>query len=245
MHTGDVSDGVHRPSGITGPPRRDAVPPTVWSATPLFVNDTLYVGTPFYRIFALEPDTGAVKWTYDSQAVLEALTQPDLKNRGVAYWAAADAAAGQPCQKRIYLGTMDAKLHAVDADTGQPCADFGAGGVLDFDSFNTADARWPLSLLQPPTVFERHPLPRLGRQGLGGGGRSPGSVYRARRPHRRGEVDLRHPAARAARQDRHRQHLGLHVGRSRAPAPLHPGVVAKPRLLPGRRPRGSDAMSTR
>ena len=26
----------------------------MWSATPLYVNDTLYVGTPFYRIFALD-----------------------------------------------------------------------------------------------------------------------------------------------------------------------------------------------
>lgn len=153
MHTGDVSDGVHRPSRMHGP--ADAVPPpTVWSATPLFVNDTLYVGTPFYRIFALAPDTGAVKWSYDSKSTLEALTQPDLKNRGVAYWAAATPAAGEACQKRVYLGTMDATLHAVDADTGAPCADFGTGGVLDFNAFNTTDARWPLSLLQPPTVFE-------------------------------------------------------------------------------------------
>ena len=128
-------------------------PPTVWSATPLVVNDTLYLGTPFYRIFAVEPDTGRVKWTYDSHSELEALTQPDLKNRGVAYWAAADPAAGQPCQKRIYLGTMDARLHAVDADTGALCADFGQGGILDFNAFNTSNARWPLSILQPPTVF--------------------------------------------------------------------------------------------
>jgi len=46
MHTGDVSDGSGQ------------LPATVWSATPLFVNDTLYLSTPFYRIFALEPDTG-------------------------------------------------------------------------------------------------------------------------------------------------------------------------------------------
>ena len=45
-HTGDVSNGD------------GGKPATVWSATPLFVNDTLYVGTPFYRILALEPDTG-------------------------------------------------------------------------------------------------------------------------------------------------------------------------------------------
>src|SRR5260221_10924227 len=67
VHTGDVSAGTGK------------TPATVWSATPLFVNDTVYLGTPFYRIFALEPDTGKVKWTYDTKAVLEALTQPDLK----------------------------------------------------------------------------------------------------------------------------------------------------------------------
>ena len=143
VHTGDVAGNGHDGD----------LPPTVWSATPLFVNDTIYLGTPFYRIFALEPDTGKVKWTYDTHAVLEALTQPDLKNRGVAYWQAEKPAAGEACQKRVYIGTMDAKLHAVDADTGKPCADFGKDGVLDFNVFNTTNAKWPLSLLQPPTVF--------------------------------------------------------------------------------------------
>lgn len=154
LHTGDVSTGSAARGFHMGGPAGKVPPPTVWSATPLFVNDTLYLGTPFYRIFAVEPDTGAVKWTYDSKSTLEALTQPDLKNRGVAYWSAAQPEAGAPCQKRVYLGTMDAKLHAVDADTGVLCADFGAGGVLDINSYNTTNARWPLSLLQPPTVFE-------------------------------------------------------------------------------------------
>jgi len=158
VHTGDKStgSGLVRVSGShvgepsSGPGK---TPATVWSATPLFVNDTLYLGTPFYRIFALEPDTGTIKWTYDSKAVLEALTQPDLKNRGVAYWQADTVAAGQACQKRIYIGTMDAKLHSVDADTGKPCADFGSGGVVDVNQWNLLNAKWPLSLLQPPTVF--------------------------------------------------------------------------------------------
>ena len=77
-HTGDVwpRPGGPRPSHRHGLVPNADTPPTVWSATPLFVNDTVYVGTPFYRIFALEPDTGAVRWSYDSHAVLEALTQP-------------------------------------------------------------------------------------------------------------------------------------------------------------------------
>ncbi len=140
VHTGDMSDG----SGDT--------PATVWSATPIFANDTLYIGTPFYRILALDPGTGAERWSFDTQSTLEALTQPALKNRGVAYWQADDPVAGEACQKIVYIGTMDARLFAVDADTGTPCADFAANGVLDVNQWNTTNAEWPLSLLQPPTV---------------------------------------------------------------------------------------------
>lgn len=47
FHTGDVSDG------------KGDTPATVWSATPIFANDTLYIGTPFDRLIAL--DRGRVK----------------------------------------------------------------------------------------------------------------------------------------------------------------------------------------
>ena len=142
VHTGDVSDGSA------------GTPKSVWSATPLFVNDTLYIGTPFYRVFALAPDTGKVKWTYDTHAVLKGLTQPELKSRGVAYWQAATPEAGKPCQKIVYIGTMDAKLHAVDADTGSLCSGFAKGGILDIDQWNAPNAKWPQSILQPPTVYK-------------------------------------------------------------------------------------------
>jgi quinoprotein glucose dehydrogenase len=142
VHTGDVSDG----SGD--------VPLSDWSATPLFVNGTVYVSTPFYRIFALAPDTGKVKWTFDTHAKLVAATQPDLKTRGVAYWQAAQPEAGDPCQKIVYVGTMLSKLFAVDADTGKPCEGFGKQGVLDINQWNTVNDKWPLSILQPPTVYK-------------------------------------------------------------------------------------------
>ena len=142
VHTGDVSDG------------KGDVPASDWSATPLFVNDTVYVGTPFYRIFALRPDSGKIKWVYDTHAVLKAPTQPDMKTRGVAYWQAAKPAAGTPCQKIVYIGTMEGKLHAVDADTGQRCEGFADHGVLDINQWNTRKDKWPLSILQPPTVYK-------------------------------------------------------------------------------------------
>lgn len=142
VHTGDVSSGGGK------------VPVSDWSATPLFVNDTVYVSTPFYRIFAIAPDTGKVKWTFDTHAKLEALTQPDLKTRGVAYWQSATPEAGKACQKIVYIGTMEAKLYAVDADTGKPCEDFADHGVLDINQWNKVNAKWPLSILQPPTVYK-------------------------------------------------------------------------------------------
>lgn len=137
IRTGDVADGTGE------------LPETVWSATPVYVNDTLYLGTPFYRILALDPATGDVRWSYDSQSTLDTLTQPALKNRGVAYWASGDEGE---CEKRVLLGTMDAELHAVDADTGQPCTEFGQDGVLDVNQWNTENDVFPFSLLQPPTV---------------------------------------------------------------------------------------------
>lgn len=143
-HTGDVADG----SGD--------LPATVWSATPLYANKTLYIGTPFYRIIALDPATGQKRWSFDSKSTLEALTQPALKNRGVSYWEAENPVDGKVCQKIVYLGTMDARLFAVDADAGTLCPNFADGGVLDVNQWNDTNDRWPLSLLQPPTVTGDH-----------------------------------------------------------------------------------------
>ncbi|WP_102108094.1 pyrroloquinoline quinone-dependent dehydrogenase [Oceaniglobus roseus] len=144
VHTGDVSDG-------TGD-----LPTTVWSATPIYANGMLYIGTPFYRVLALDPATGEEIWSFDSKSRLEALTQPALKNRGVAYWEAAEPQEGEACQKIVYLGTMDARLFAMDADTGKPCADFGDNGALNVNQWNTTNDKWPFSLLQPPTVSGDH-----------------------------------------------------------------------------------------
>ena len=142
LHTGDVSDG------------KSGTPPSDWGATPLFVNDTLYLSTPFDRILAVEPDTGKIKWAFDTHTPLKDPTQGELKSRGVSYWQAANPVAGQACQKIVYIGTYDAKLYAVDADSGQPCTKFGSNGVLDIDQWNTVNGKWPLSILQPPTVYK-------------------------------------------------------------------------------------------
>ena len=146
FHTGDVSDG------------KGDTPATVWSATPVFANQTLYIGTPFDRLIALDPGTGKEKWHYDTKSSRKALTQPVLKNRGVSYWQAKKPAAGQACQRIVYMGTVDGKLFALDADSGNPCSDFADKGILDLNQWNTVNAKYPLSVLQPPTVVGNHLL---------------------------------------------------------------------------------------
>ena len=138
VHTGDVSSG-----------RRS----TTWGATPLFVNNTVYVGTPWYRIVAMEPDTGKTKWTYASGGADGPPENQGLKNRGAAYWAAAMPQSGQPCQKMVYIGTMNGELHGVDADTGKRCPGFGKNGVVDVNAWLTKNAKWKIGLIQPPAVY--------------------------------------------------------------------------------------------
>ncbi|HED1498740.1 TPA: pyrroloquinoline quinone-dependent dehydrogenase [Enterobacter hormaechei subsp. hoffmannii] len=146
FHTGDVSDG------------KGDTPATVWSATPIFANDTLYIGTPFDRLIALDPGTGKEKWHYDTKSSRKALTQPVLKNRGVSYWQAKNPVKGEACQKMVYMGTVDGRLFALDADSGKPCSGFADNGVLDLNQWNTVNAKYPLSVLQPPTVVGNHLL---------------------------------------------------------------------------------------
>jgi quinoprotein glucose dehydrogenase len=144
VRTGDVSQG--------GPGK---LPKTAWQSTPLFVNNTVYVSTPFYRVFAIEPDTGKVKWIYAAQTISnDPKSKFHGKNRGIAYWAAANPVAGQPCQKILYLGTVEGKLHAIDADTGQLCQSFGDHGVLNVDQWNTINHKFPFELNQSASIYK-------------------------------------------------------------------------------------------
>ncbi|XWJ89936.1 glucose/quinate/shikimate family membrane-bound PQQ-dependent dehydrogenase [Phytobacter ursingii] len=102
--------------------------------TPLQIGDTLYVCTPYSKVLALDVDSGKEKWRYDAKA-----TAPNWQRcRGLGYYeepstAASPAAQTQPaaCERRLFLPTTDARLVAINADNGQPCADFGDNGTVD------------------------------------------------------------------------------------------------------------------
>jgi quinoprotein glucose dehydrogenase len=116
-------------TGEAGVTVRHGRPPAL-EATPLVVDGTMYVATPLGRAIALDPATGRERWRYDP-AVDPERGYGDFASRGVAYWRDPRAAAGTPCASRIFLATIDARLVALDAAGGRPCAGFGEQGLVD------------------------------------------------------------------------------------------------------------------
>src|ERR1700726_1354681 len=101
-----------------------------FEATPILVDGRLYLSTPLDHVIALEPETGTKIWEYDPK--LDASHGfSEVTSRGVSAWKDSAAKAGQLCGLRIFIGTLDARLIALDGETGKPCADFGANGQID------------------------------------------------------------------------------------------------------------------
>lgn len=97
--------------------------PTAFEATPLHVDDSLYLSTPLGRVIALDPVTGSAKWSYDGKAPRDA-GWGDFASRGVSIWRRGP-------ERRIFVATIDGRLIALDAKTGTLIPRFGRNGVVD------------------------------------------------------------------------------------------------------------------
>ncbi len=97
--------------------------------TPMQVGDKLYVCTPHNIVYALDAETGEQRWKFDPKAG-SPLWQ---RCRGVGYYETPRLASrpAASCDKRILLTTIDARLIALDAETGAPCPGFGKAGTVD------------------------------------------------------------------------------------------------------------------
>lgn len=97
------------------------------TATPIKIGNSLYVCTPLNVVIAVDATTGAERWRFDPQ--VDASTTFSIVCRGVSYYR--DVSAIGPCAERIIFGTLDARLFALDAQTGQRCAGFGDRGAVN------------------------------------------------------------------------------------------------------------------
>jgi quinoprotein glucose dehydrogenase len=105
-----------------------------FESTPILVGQTLFLSTPYDHVIALNARTGAKLWEFDPK-----LEHPygfsEVTSRGVSAWRdAAAGKAGKNCGLRIFIGTLDGRLIALDGESGKPCTDFGIDGQVDLKS---------------------------------------------------------------------------------------------------------------
>jgi quinoprotein glucose dehydrogenase len=139
---GDVSDGS------------DGTTRTSFNATPVAAEGGLYFCTGGNRVIALDPETGALRWSFDPELKLRVLRGPYPRVcRGVAWWRDPEADPDAVCSARIFTATLDSELISLDAASGEPCADFGEGGRVSLREGLADVPAWETYPTSPPLVL--------------------------------------------------------------------------------------------
>jgi quinoprotein glucose dehydrogenase len=119
--------------------------------TPILFKGSLYLSSPADRVYSIDPTTGQQRWSFDP-----VIDKTVVTSRGVASWSNTHGGTGTgspKCVDRIFLGTLDARLVALDAATGELCADFCVRGSVDITQnvdYRIGDAD---RITSPPTVI--------------------------------------------------------------------------------------------
>lgn len=137
FHTGDMPTGAAE--GKYSPEN-----------TPLKVGDTLFVCSAMGIVIGLDAATGREEWRHDPEVSPDAIPY-GATCRGVAYFEVPDAGDAL-CATRVLWGTLDARLIAVDAETGQLCPDFGTNGEVNLEDGIGETAPGWYSVTSAPTI---------------------------------------------------------------------------------------------
>jgi quinoprotein glucose dehydrogenase len=150
---------VHlKPAGYTGRLRED-------EAIPLVIGNTMYLGSPYGAIHALDATTGAEKWKFQ-------LPNNDLPSkRGLAYW---PGGGGVP--PSIIFGGLSGGLFSIKASDGTLNAGFGENGIVNLKTPEVMQTGMSVaySLLTAPTIYKDLIITGAGT-GEGPGGSNGGS----------------------------------------------------------------------
>ncbi len=120
-------------------------------ATPILAEGRLYLCSSSNRVVALDPESGHELWSFDPH--LDTTGAVLLVCRGVSFYHDPAAALDAPCAGRIFTGTQDARLIALDARDGKPCADFGNAGTVDLKAGLGATLPGDYGVTVPPAVI--------------------------------------------------------------------------------------------
>jgi quinoprotein glucose dehydrogenase len=139
--TGELGEGFARAGKLA------------FEATPVLAFGALYLATPTNIVIALDPANGRERWRFDPR-IDRRREYAEATSRGVSVWQDPDAARTGPCSRRVFSGTLDARLIALDAMTGRPCADFGSGGTVDLTAGLKIRSPEDYLVSSPPAIHE-------------------------------------------------------------------------------------------
>ena len=138
-HTGELGEGFASAGKLT------------FESTPVLAFGMLYLETATNIVIALDPETGKERWRHDPR-IDRTRHYGDVAARGVTVWEDQTAGKQGACLRRVFTGTLDARLLALDAMTGQPCADFGTSGAVDLTQGIRIRDRGDYTVTSPPAV---------------------------------------------------------------------------------------------
>lgn len=99
--------------------------PAGFKSTPVQKDGVLYTSTSLGNIAAINAETGEQLWTFDTGTWEHGRpANMGFNHRGVSYWE-------KNGEKRILMGTNNAYLWSLNAETGQPDVNFGSEGKVD------------------------------------------------------------------------------------------------------------------
>jgi len=134
-------------------------------AIPLVIGNTMYLGSPYGAVHALDATTGAEKWKFQ-------LPNNQLPSkRGVSYW---PGGGGVP--PSIIFGTNAGGLYSIKASDGTLNTGFGENGIVNLKTPEVMQTGMnvPYSLLTAPTIYKDLIITGAGT-GEGPGGSNAGS----------------------------------------------------------------------
>lgn len=138
--TGDLGEGF---------PSRERM---AFEATPILLDGILYLSTPYGQVHAVEAATGQSVWRFDAE-LPDDRHYSENTSRGVSIWRDERAAPDARCAVRVFVGTLDARLIALDAASGEPCPGFGAGGTVDLNEGSRPRDRGDYLVSSPPAIW--------------------------------------------------------------------------------------------
>ncbi len=102
----------------------------VFQNTPVLSEGRLLFCTPFNKVVALDPLTGAELWAFDPQIDRNLRPANQFTCRSVTPMRTDD----DECPRRVFMATTDARLMAINTLTGEPCRTFGNDGEIALDA---------------------------------------------------------------------------------------------------------------